>query len=366
MNQKIKILHVGIDSHLGGIETYLKKIATYIDKDKYQFDFLSYKGVKPCFYEELTSLGGNFHFVCPRRKSIYRNRKELCQLFKSEKYDIVHCHLNSLSYITPCLIALKYNCKVIVHSRNAGNLQSKKSRLLHNINYFRLKMEKNITRVAVSDLAGQWMFGNDKFIVLNNGLDTEKYKYSEEYRKEIRKELEIDNNQEIILNVGALRPQKNHKFIIKVFKEYCNKHINSKLILVGEGPLHDEIVEEINKNNLKDKILLLGNRNDIYKILSAADKFLFPSFYEGFPNALIEAETSGLHCVVSDVITNQAVLNETTDRVSLNATVKEWVKVLEENKKIERKSCYKLIIEKKLDINSEIERLEKVYSKIKS
>lgn len=365
MNQKIKVLHVGIDSRLGGIETYLKKITTYIDKERYQFDFLSYKGVKPYFYEELTNLGGKFHFICSRRENMFRNKKELHQLFETEKYDIVHCHFNSLSYITPCLIALKYNCKVIVHSRNAGNLQSKKSRLLHNINYFRLKNKRNITRVAVSDLAGKWMFGNAEFTVLNNGLDTEQYKYSEEYRKEVRKELEIDGDQEIILNVGALRPQKNHKFIIKIFKEYCNKNTNSKLILIGEGSLHDEVVEEISKNDLNDNVLLLGNRSDVYKILSAADKFLFPSFYEGFPNALIEAETSGLYCVVSDTITRQAIIDELANSISLNQPVDVWVNALEKKIKIKREECTDLIKKRELDIESEIKRLETLYNNIK-
>lgn len=363
MSKKIHILHVGLDTHLGGIETYLKKITTHIDKDKYQFDFLAYKDTTPCFYEELKNMGCNFHFICPRKENFAKNRKDLSKLFTENKFDIVHCHLNSLSYITPCLIALKHNCKVIIHSRNAGCLKSLKSKILHQINSCRIK-NLNITRAAVSDLAGKWMFRKKEFIVLNNGIDTNKYKFSIQYRKEIRKEFNLAD-KEVILHVGAFRKQKNHRLLIDIFEKYQKKHNDSILVLVGDGELKEEIYNYAENKGLTNNCIFAKQRNDIYKFLSAADKFLFPSFYEGFPNALLEAETAGLLCVVSDVITNQAIINKLAYKVSLNAPIDEWVEKLEN--KIEQKDreiSYQLIKEKKFDIKDEIERLEKLYKTI--
>lgn len=363
MEKKINILHVGIDSHLGGIETYLKKITTYINKEKYQFDFLSYEGTEPCYYNELKALGCNFYFIHSRKQNYLKNRKDLENLFLDKKFDIVHCHLNSLSYITPCLIALKHNCKVIIHSRNAGCIGSLKSKILHKINYYRIS-NLNIERVAVSDLAGKWMFNNKKFVVLNNGLDVNKYKFSEEHRKEIRTELGIDDETEIILHVGAFRKQKNHEFIVKIFKEYQALHTNAILILVGDGELKQHIYNNIKEENLLKNCMFIGQRNDIYKFLSAADKFIFPSFYEGFPNALIEAETAGLLCVVSDVITSQAIIDGIAYKNSLNESINSWVKSLERNKINDRHKCAEIVKNNKFDIKDEIKRLENLYTSI--
>lgn len=363
MEEKIHILHVGIDSHLGGIETYLKKIATYINKEKYQFDFLTYEGTEPCYYKELKELGCNFYFIHARKQNYFKNIKDLNQLFKYNKFDIVHCHLNSLSYITHCLIALKYNCKVIIHSRNAGCLRSIKSKILHKINSYRLS-KLNVTRVAVSDLAGKWMFKNNDFLVLNNGLDVSKYEFSEENRREIRKELKLDDETEVILHVGAFRKQKNHELIIKIFKEYQSLHNNSILVLVGDGELKQNIYNNIKEENLLKKCMFIDQRNDIYKFLSAADKFIFPSFYEGFPNALIEAETSGLMCVVSDSITSQAIIDGIAYKNSINNSISSWVELLEKEKISDRHSCAELIKKNKFDIKDEIERLEDLYTSI--
>ena len=194
---KKRVLHIGLDTHLGGIETYLLKISTYVDREKYDFNFLMYDDVKPCFYKELTSMGWRFYNITSRRKNYFKNRSDLENLFKKEKFDVVHCHLNSLSYITPVRIALRYGCRVIVHSRNAGAISSLPSQILHKINYYRLPKDK-IQCVAVSDLAGRWMFGkNADFVVLNNGLDTKKYEFSEEARHSIRQEFNLGNREVI-------------------------------------------------------------------------------------------------------------------------------------------------------------------------
>lgn len=362
MERKINILHVGIDSHLGGIETYLKKITTHINKEKYQFDFLTYEGTEPCYYSELKEMGCNFYFIHSRKQNYFKNRKDLNKLFEDKKFDIVHCHLNSLSYITPCLIAIKHKCKVIIHSRNAGCIKSLKSKILHKINYYRVS-KLNITRVAVSDLAGKWMFKKKKFLVLNNGLDVNKYRFSEEYRKEIRTEFRMNEETEIILHVGAFRKQKNHEFIVKIFKEYQSLHNNSVLVLVGDGELKQNIYNKIKEEKLLKNCIFVGQRNDIYKFLSAADKFIFPSFYEGFPNALIEAETAGLLCVVSDVITKQALINGIAYENSLNEPISSWVKLLEINKIDDRYKCSE-IIKKKFDIEDEIKKIEDLYISI--
>jgi len=357
---KIRVLHVGLDTHLGGIETYLLKISSNIDRSRFEFSFLAYDNEKPCFFDELSALGFKFQFVRSRRKSWFGNARDIRELFSKEKYDIVHCHLNSLTYITPALEGLKAGAKVIIHSRNGGSATGSSSKILGTINRYRMPWNK-VKRVAVSDLAGQWMFGLHRdFTVLNNGLDTEKYRYSERSRESVRKELGISSGEEVISNVGAFRTQKNHAFLIDVFKKYQQKHPQSRLLLVGEGELEDEIKRKVAESNISDQVIFAGKRTDISAILSASDKYLFPSLYEGFPNALIEAETSGLLCVSSSTITEQACLDNCI-RLPLDAPIADWVSALEHPVVSDRPDCVEMVEKAGFGIKEEISRLENLY-----
>ena len=360
---RIKILHVGLDTHLGGIETYLLKISSNIDRNRFDFGFLAYDDQNPCFFNELSDLGCSFHFVRSRRKSWFGNAKDIRNLLAKEKYDIVHCHLNSLTYIAPALEGLKAGAKVIVHSRNGGSAIGSSSRILGAINKFRMPWNR-VSRVAVSDLAGVWMFGkNRSFTVLNNGLDTSKYMFSAEGRTAIRKELGIPQNAEVVSNVGAFRTQKNHSFIVDVFNAYHQKHSVSILLLVGEGELEDEIKRKVSEYGIENNVVFAGRRTDIPSVLSASDKYLFPSLYEGFPNALIEAETSGLLCVSSTSITEQACLDNCI-RVSLDAPVSDWVAALERPVVSDRKACVEMVEKAGFGIREEIARLESLYTSL--
>lgn len=360
--KKIRILHVGLDTNLGGIETYILKISTYIDKNQFEFAFLAYDNIKPCFYDELSNMGFKFYFVRSRRKSLIGNRTDLKNLFRKEHFDILHYHLNSLTYITPITLALHSGIRVIAHSRNAGAFDGSSSKTLCIINKLIFPYSK-VTLVAVSDKAGEWMFGKKKkILVLNNGLNTELYRFSENDRIRIRKELKIED-KEVLIHVGAFRKQKNHRLLITIFDAYYKVYGNSVLLLVGEGELMDEIKKEVRKKGLGKEVFFLGKRRDLPSLLSSADKFVFPSLYEGFPNALIEAEASGLSCVVSSSITKQACLGNTIC-VDLNAPLSSWVSALSNMSITNRKEYADIVEEKGFGIESEIQRLESLYKKL--
>lgn len=360
--KKIKILYVGLDTmpYIGGIETFILKTISEINKETFQIDFLSFIGDVPCFYEELKGMGANFFFVTKRSKNYIKNKKEIRNLLKSEQYDIVHCHQNSFSYITPCVEALKLGIKVIVHAHNAGCLQGIKSRILHEINKKRISRKK-ITCIAVSDYAGKWFFGQKKdYVVLNNGVEIDKFKFSEEKRKIGRKELNV-GDRKIVLHVGAFRQQKNHQRIIEIFNDYIKYNPKACLVLVGEGKLKNEIMKSVSDKNLEDYVIFTGNRSDVDILMSAADVFLFPSYYEGFPIALLEAECNGLPCIISDVITTQVYIDDLCYPISLESTNRKWIEALESVRSSKRNIYSKSVEKKGFGINSEVNQLEKIY-----
>lgn len=359
--KKIKVLEVGLDTNLGGIETYLLTLASGIDKNLYSLDFLGFDNNEPCFASELTKMGCGIKYVRSRRTSWFGNAKDIRKLIKKEQYDIVHCHLNSLTYITPALEGLKAGCKVIVQSHNGGMAIGSSSRLLNIINRIRLPYN-HVTLVAVSDAAGKWMFSNHPYSVINSGINTDAFKFNSIKRKQIRSEFGIPEDSSVIINVGAFRTQKNHSFIVDVFNEYHKTNKNSFLILVGNGELIQQIKAKAESLKLNKSVLFTGNRNDVPDILSASDAFLFPSLYEGFGLALLEAETNGLQCVTSDSVPSDICFDNCV-RLSLNSSLSDWVNALIIKKQSKRESYSDVVKNAGFGIDREIREIEKLYTR---
>ena len=323
-------------------------------------DFLCFKGDEPCYYEELVDVGSKFYFVTKRSENYIKNIRETYKVLKENKFDIIHCHLNSLSYITPCIIGKKLNMQIILHAHNAGCLQGKKSIILHTLNKARIKNQK-LTKIAVSKEAGEWFFGkNENVTVLYNGIEVDKFAFSQLKRAEIRNEFGLADKK-VIVNVGAFRKQKNHERIVSIFADFLKEESNSILMLVGIGELQESIRHKVEELKIQNNVIFTGNRTDIDKILSASDMFLFPSFYEGFPIALIEAECSGLKCIISDCITEQSQVKELCYPVSLKEDNSVWVKALQQCDQADRKDGALLVEKSGFGIESEIQQLENLY-----
>jgi len=303
----IKVLHYGLSKNKGGIETYLLNLTTHIDKSKYHFGFIDFENGKVSFREELLGMGCSFHSLTPRRKSHVNYIKELSGLVA--QYDIVHCHFNTLSDIAPVLIAVKEKRKAIVHSRSSNAPNSLLTRTAHLINSYRLPHDE-IYRIAVSQHAGEWLFGTQiGFDVINNGVDIGKFLFQQEKRLKIREALNLRDSF-VVGHVGTFLPVKNHLFILEVFKRLISKKNNIVLLLVGDGPLRKEIMTLVQKSGLGESVLCLGQRDDIGELMSAMDVLLLPSKYEGFPNVLMEAQINKLPCISSDSITNEVKISE--------------------------------------------------------
>jgi len=360
-----RVLHFGLSENRGGIETYLYKITSNIDKSKFHFDFIDTNIGKACFHDELIEQGCNLIKITPRAKSIKQNRRELKSLFKEGKYDVFHCHLNTLSYILPIKYALKYGCKVVVHSRNAGASNSKMTNLFHRFNsiYFSLFLKRKVKAVAVSEKAGKWLFGEkSKFQVLNNGLDVNRYRFNPSIRHEKRTELGL-SDEFVIGHVGAMNYAKNHEYLIEIFQAYCKYDANAKLLLIGDGNLKSDITKQINDLGLSDRVLIVGLRNDVDKLYSAMDYLVFPSRFEGFPNVILEAQTSGLKCLISDIITQEVMLTERCSTLTIEENPSVWANKIYNMKqnKTDRSYAFEFIHEHKLSIKDEMKRLQDIY-----
>lgn len=363
----MNILYYGLSSNQGGIETYLYKIARNINRDKFKIFYMDETGGNACFRKELEDLGADFFDITPRRISICKNKRDLETLFTHNHFDVLHFNCNSLSYIAPILIAKKHGVKIVLHSRNSrANFFSS---ILHRINFFRINywMKNDIYKVAVSDIAGQWMFGKEgKYEVINNGVEIERFKYNEMIRLKKRKELNLETSN-IYGNVGAFLEAKNHVFILKIFKEILKKDTKAVLLLIGDGPLKAEMESLAINLGIANKVKFLGIRKDIPELMMAMDCLIFPSLYEGFPNVILEAETTGLPIVMSHIITDEVVVLDSCKKLNINCTIEEWTDMCVKfaTTKTNRQNSANNIEEAGFSVKSEIIKIEKIYEKVR-
>lgn len=373
----LRILFVfGCPLKKGGTENVMINIVKNIDRDRFHIDFLIFDKTPDQSDDKkyLESLGCEFYQITARGVDRKLHNRELDEFFRDHKYDIVHTHMDAIGE-EALKAAKKHGVKALIaHSHNTDQLDNPKG-LKDHLHKCYLIYEKRLLRryagyfVACSPEAGKWLFGDkicngDKYLLLNNSIDSSAYAYDEDTRNAVRKELGLDGRK-VIIHVGQFRTQKNHGMVIDVFNELHKRDDSYKLVLVGTGEEQDNIKAKAEELGLREDVLFLGNRNDIPGLLTASDIFLFPSLYEGLPIALLEAQAADLICVVSDTISEVALLTEKVKSLSLSASPSVWADVTEAMMKEYNVRCDRreFFIEKGFDISTNIRKLEDLYKR---
>ena len=280
-------------------------------------------------------------------------------------YDVIHINMyNSIGLFYAFLIKNKKN-KIICHAHNTGidNDMFYIKRIIHNVLKY-IFTNKNYTYIACSNEAAKFCFNMkkvSKVTIVNNGIDIEKFIYNEETRKRMRKDLKLDDNTIVIGHVGRFVEQKNHSFLIDIFQEYNNINPNSKLLLIGTGETKVEIENKIKKMKLEKNVLFVGNVNNVNEYMQAFDMLILPSLYEGLGIVLIEAQASGLKCIVSNKIPKNAKITENFVVANLTDNARKWAEIIEKNVKYKRKNTTNEIRKMKYDRKSNLEIMEGLY-----
>ena len=222
-------------------------------------------------------------------------------------------------------------------------------------------------RFACSRSAGVWLFGEkqvqkDTFHVIPNAIQLDKFIYSEADRNAARAELGIAENELAAVCVARFSQQKNHPYLLKVFREIHERQPESKLYLIGKGELENDIRKEIQALNLMDSVVFLGSRSDIGRLLTGMDLFLFPSFYEGFGTVIVEAQCSCLPMIASDTIPHETKLCDCVEFMSIQADPATWAeKALAMVEQIKRKDNSNLIRANGYDIRESYTWMQQFY-----
>lgn len=327
-----KILCIINNMNAGGAETFLMKIYRALDREKYQMDFCINIYEKNYYEDEINRLGGKIYRIPAKSSDMIKHCYELYSLIKNNKYKNILLISSRATAYLDVLIAKKAGAQhCCIRSSNSDINMSLKEYTVHNI--LRMLFNKYADILfAPSDLAAKNMFGklydeDKRFFFLKNGLDINLFRFSKEKRHKIRKEFCLSHDDVVIGHIGRFYEQKNHEFLIDIFSNIAKKNDGAKLLLVGNGQLEEKIKDKIHILNLQDKVIFTGVRSDIADLLSAMDVFVFPSLFEGMPNVVIEAQTSGLPCVIADTITKQARITDLVTFMPLQASAEAWADV---------------------------------------
>lgn len=329
----MKVLLIGMTKNKGGTETFMMNTAKYLsDSVGAEIYFLDIYNGQLSRKEEIIKNGWN---IIPYKihiglSGVYYNHREALSFFKQYKFDAVHVNTNILRNSFWAIAAKESGIKnVIVHSHNSSYGPRSKIRqfvyeLIGVIDRYHLK-RSNVKLLAASEEAGIWMFHGLPFTVIDNGIDTELYSYSKINRTQLRKELQISLESNVVISVARFAYQKNQEKIVNVFNKMLSSEPNLVLLLVGEGDDMNNIKNLVNNLGIGSKVRFLGRRDDVPKLLSVADIMLFPSRYEGTPYSLMEAESSGLPIVASsEAFRESENISGRLKLLSLTKTDEEW------------------------------------------
>lgn len=356
----IKILHVITGMGSGGAESMIMNWYRNIDRTKVQFDFLL-RSQENIYEQEIEQLGGKVYYMPEFPKKYFSNYVRTNIFFKehASEYLAIHVHGNALIYTNVFNIAKRYGIQNrIMHSHNTST-KSKFFLPLHQLNKCRIKRLANYY-FACSEEAGIWCF-NKGYTVINNGIDVEKFRYNEEKRAAFRQTLNIESDTFVICHIGRFLESKNHEFIIKVFYDYQKRNENSKLLLVGIGPLMEKYKKTVCELGIKDKVEFLGVRTDIPDVLSASDLFLFPSLFEGLPVSLIEAQANGIFCLASITISKESKVSEAIKYLPIDVSPEFWCEKIEINDIEKRKKAYEYVGDCNYNIKNVAQNVQNVY-----
>ena len=352
----------------GGAEAMIMNYMRNIDRDVIKFDFLTNRDYKAAYEDEIKSLGGRVYHMCPMYPKQFGQYKREVREFLTEhpEYKIVHSNLEERSYF-----ALKEAKKLgvpvrISHSHNRPLGVNAKLLVRY---YFRFMLKYYNTHMFACGVeAGDWLYGRknrDKVIIMKNAIDALQYRYNEKIQNDVRRELGIEGKK-VIGHVGRFFPQKNHDFLIDIFKAVHDREPNTVLLLVGGGEADDSLKNQIKAKaeelGLGNSVRFLGVREDVERVVQAFDLFVLPSLFEGLPVTMVEAQAAGLKCVISDKVPIQCDITGNVSVMKLEDSPEKWAeKICDLLKHCEKQDTYERIVAAGFDIKENAKWLEEFY-----
>lgn len=367
--KKIKVLHMVKTVNMGGIETFLVNLLKKLDQNKYQFDFLLWTDEK-CYYEdEIKELGGKIYRIKITNNPI-KDILTVKKFLDKHNYDVVHSH--SLFYSGFFMLAAKIaKVKIRIshmHSKSDNEKNTFIRKLYKSVARFLMK-NLSTSCCACSEEAAIYGFSkiNNKVIIINNCINVDNFINVDTKKVDnLKKKLSVNNNI-VIGNIARLTIEKNQKYILDIVEDIVKnkKYKKIKCLFIGDGEERERLEKITKEKQLEKNIIFIGQASNVNEYLKIMDIFIFPSLYEGFGMALLEAQAAGTYSLASDTIPRNTDMGiGIVEYLSIsNNNIDEWSNKIINYKKqmIDNKLIKKKINEKGFDINATLEQLIKIY-----
>lgn len=359
---------------VGGVTNMMINIQSHLDRSKVNFDYLVFHDRKEALEDKVASMGSrkliasvDHISVRPLRRLLRIN--EIRKVCKENKIQILHYNADSAADVTNILGAKLGGVKyVTIHSHNAGfGTAGKGVRMVSKLlQPFIPALCNNYW--ACSDLAARFLFPKSiieagNYAVLPNGIELEKYDYNEAVRKEMRTKLGLEDRF-VVGHAGRFSDQKNHTFLLDIFKEIARKNDKAVLLLFGVGELVEPMKEKAKRLGIQERVIFYGASSEMEKMYQAMDVFLMPSLHEGLPVTGVEAQASGLPCVFADTITKEVDITGHSVFLSLDEAPGVWADKVLAYVEFERKSNKKELLEAGYDIQQTSDTVSKLYLEV--
>ncbi len=362
----IRVLNLFTIMNRGGAETMVMNYYRNMDRSKVQYDFMVHRQERGAYEDEIEALGGRIFRMPPVRPWSAHEYKRMVRAFYREhpEYKVIHSHMSELGYYD-FIEAEKAGVPVrICHAHNRPYGLDLKSPVRW---YYKTMMRTHITDLFTCGAeSAEWLFGSknrSRFVQLNNAIDAKQYVYRPQLRQSMRQALGIAEDQLVIGHVGRFDPQKNHGFLIDAFANVHEQNEKALLVLVGDDSHSGgmEIHEKVAQLGLTESVMFLGVRSDVADVMQAMDVFLFPSLFEGFGIAALEAQASGLATLVSERIPEECMITNLIQREMLKTSAAQWATTVLELAQIPRRDTYEEIKAAGFDIAENAKWLQEFY-----
>lgn len=376
MGQPVRILHILGNTQLGGAESRIMDLYRHMDRSVVQFDFVVHSKEEGYFNEEIRKLGGRI-FRVPRFRvlnyfSYCRAWKKLLQEHRDadgrSEFHMIQGHMTSTAAI---YLPIARKCGIettIAHARSAGVDKGLKGILTR---FLRRNLSKKADYLfTCSELAGISVFGKKavkqgRTRFLPNAIDCQKFAPDPLVREKIRRELGIENCY-VIGHVGRFHYAKNHEYLLRVFAELVKRKTRDYvLLLLGEGSGMEDIRILSRELGIEDKVYFLGNKSNVNDYYQAMDYFVYPSRFEGMPGTIVEAQTAGLRCLMSDTICKEVIATELVTTRSIREDPGLWADEIEQHLQYQRSSRVDEMKELGFDVHGQAVLMTDFYTKEK-
>ena len=360
MSGTIRVAQVLNRMDSGGIEAIVLNYYRHIDRSLIQFDFFYDESSSiPC-REELLKLGAGL-FPIPHYTHQFKYQKELGKKLQANQYDAVHVHMNTMS-VFALAAAKRAGISVrICHNHSTADWKEGNRTVLK---YLLRPWNRLPATVwfACGEQAGEWMYGKraveeGKVFILPNAIETKRFAFNAKARTMLRQDFGIEEDAFVVGHVGRFMMQKNHAGLLRIFRNLSQERADAVLLLVGEGEQENSIRKLVCKQGMEDRVIFAGVRNDMDRIYSAIDVFCLPSYYEGFPVVVLEAQANGLPVVCSDHVSPEVCLTELVRRLPLERE-KLWTEAILTARREQ------VVLPEEYEIKKAAKRLEREYRQL--